>query len=269
DQYQGRVLALDHKTISKPVLKNLQVLAEALPSGDGKLCLDVLAVSRGGLVARGLVEGLAALVQTTDGVPLSDRVQVRRVVLVATPNNGTPMGTNASALACLDRVRCEREDGKGGLGFSPDLSLLGSWGQEVFEHLFPGAAEMKKGSALLQTLNGYSGGGTTLSTFGGLAGPVYHAVAARFKATELGYRGCVEGVFNDTENDLVVPTAPCVNPTVRPGGVAASLFTLPVGRRHTFDEQAGVTHVDYFYRARTHRLIKAWLVDGVELTLPT
>jgi hypothetical protein len=263
------VLALDHKTISRPVLLNLQLLADALPVGNGKLCLDVLAVSRGGLVARGLVEGLAAQVQTQDGVPLSDRVQVRRVVLVATPNNGTPMGTNASGLACLDRVRCERQDGQSGVGFTPDLQLLGSWGQEVFEGLFPGAAEMKRGSALLQRLNGYLGPTTTLPTFDGLAAPVYHAVAAKFKATALGYKGCVEGVFDTTPNDLIVPTVPCVSPTVNAGGVAKGLFTLPNGRKHTFDESAEVTHVDYFYRARTHRLLKAWLVDGVELTLPT
>lgn len=270
ERYEGRVLALDHKTISRPVVKNLELLAEALPSGSGKLCLDVLAVSRGGLVARGLVEGLADEVQTSDGEPLSDRVQVRRVVLVATPNNGTPMGTNAGALVCLDRVRCERDDGQTGLGITPDLQILGSWGQELFEHLFPGAKEMKQGSELLQRLNGFSGvGGATLPSFGGLTGPVYHAVAARFQATALGYRGCVEGVFNDTPNDLVVPTRPCVNPNVQFGGVAAGLFALSDGRRYTFEEGAAVTHVDYFYRARTHRLIKAWLVDGVELSLQT
>lgn len=269
DQYGGRVIALEHKTISKPVVKNLQVLADALPSGDRALCLDVLAVSRGGLVARALVEGLADEVQTADGASLSDRVRVRRVVLVATPNNGTPMGTNASALACLDRVRCEREDGKAGLGFTPDLSLLGSWGQEVFEHLFPGAAEMKQGSALLQRLNGYSGATTTAQSFGGVPSPVYHAVAARFKARSLAYKGCVDGVFDDTANDLVVPTRPCVNPTLRAGSPAAALFTLSTGRSYTFDEGAEVTHVDYFYRARTHRLLKAWLIDGVELSLPT
>ncbi|MBK9371472.1 MAG: hypothetical protein IPN01_35115 [Deltaproteobacteria bacterium] len=269
DEYEGRVLALDHKTISKPVVKNLQLLAEAFPSGDGVLSLDVLAVSRGGLVARGLVEGLADEVLTAGGARLSARVKVRRVVLVATPNNGTPMGTNASALACLDRVRCEREDGQSGVGFTPDLQLLGSWGQEIFEGLFPGAKEMTPSSELLARLNGYSGAGTTLSAFGSLTGPVYHAVAAKFRATAIGYRGCVEGVFNDRDNDLVVPTLPCVNPTVNNGSVAKGLFTLPAGRKHTFDEGAAVTHSDYFYRARTHRLLKAWLIDGVELSLPT
>lgn len=269
DHYGGRVIALDHKTISRPVEENLQLLADSLPSGDGVLCVDILAVSRGGLVARGLVEGLAKTVFTPSGEALSDRVRVRRVALVATPNNGTPMGTSAGALACLDRVRCEREDGKSGVGFTPDLTLLGSWGQEVFEHLFPGAAQMRPGSALLQRLNGFSGTSTAIQTFGGVATPVYHAVAARFKATALSYRGCVDGVFDDTANDLIVPTRPCITPTVKAGGLAASLFTLSGGRKHTFEEDAEVTHVDYFFRARTHRLIKAWLMDGVELTLPT
>lgn len=83
NRYGGRVFAFDHPTLSVDPLENGKVLAGLL--GDGPtLDVDILAHSRGGLVARVLAE-LAGAAGT------ADRLRVRQIVFVATPNLGTPL----------------------------------------------------------------------------------------------------------------------------------------------------------------------------------
>ncbi|HWM21889.1 MAG TPA: CHAT domain-containing protein [Ilumatobacteraceae bacterium] len=83
-QYDGRVFAFDHPTLSIDPAENCRRLAEMLPA-DAGLEVDVLAHSRGGLVARMLTE-------RADDVGIgSGRLRVRQVVFVATPSHGTPL----------------------------------------------------------------------------------------------------------------------------------------------------------------------------------
>jgi hypothetical protein len=83
--YGNRIFAFDHFTVSRTPEENARTLLAALPKGP---CLfDVVTHSRGGLVLRTLVEDAAAL------GPNASRFQLGRAVLVASPNDGTPLAS--------------------------------------------------------------------------------------------------------------------------------------------------------------------------------
>jgi hypothetical protein len=84
--YGDRVFAFDHFTLSRTPEENARMLLESLP--DKTFAFDVITHSRGGMVLRNLVERSAAF------GPLSKRFRVGQVVLVASPNEGTPLATS-------------------------------------------------------------------------------------------------------------------------------------------------------------------------------
>jgi CHAT domain len=83
--YNDRIYAFNHFTVTRTPEENARMLLEGLP--DIEQTFDVITHSRGGLVLRTLVEQrpLLALVEA--------RFQVGRAVLVASPNQGTPLAT--------------------------------------------------------------------------------------------------------------------------------------------------------------------------------
>ena len=82
ERYEGRVLGYDHFTLSKSPEENAAGLVAALaPLRDQQVTLDVIAHSRGGLVARKLAE-LA--------LDPAHRITLDNVWLVGSPNLGTP-----------------------------------------------------------------------------------------------------------------------------------------------------------------------------------
>jgi CHAT domain-containing protein len=83
--YANRVFAFDHFTVSRTPEDNVRMLLEALP--DKPFQFDVVAHSRGGLVVRNLVERADVFDR------FAQRCRIGRVVLVAAPNEGTPLAT--------------------------------------------------------------------------------------------------------------------------------------------------------------------------------
>lgn len=84
-QYADRIFALDHFTISRTLEENALALLDQLPKGP--CVFDVITHSRGGLVLRTLVEMAKSL------GPNAPRFQLGRAVLVASPNDGTPLAS--------------------------------------------------------------------------------------------------------------------------------------------------------------------------------
>src|SRR5262245_12130686 len=85
--YGDRIFAFDHFTISRTPEENVRMLLSALP--DKTFNFDVITHSRGGLVLRNLVERAQAFGD------LSSRFALGRAILVAAPNEGTPLATPA------------------------------------------------------------------------------------------------------------------------------------------------------------------------------
>ena len=83
--YGDRIFAFDHFSISRTPEENVEMLLSGLP--DKTFTFDVITHSRGGLVLRNLVERPAAF-----GASAS-RFTLGRAVLVAAPNEGTPLAT--------------------------------------------------------------------------------------------------------------------------------------------------------------------------------
>src|SRR5688572_30116544 len=83
--YADRMFAFDHFSLSRTLEDNARMLLEALP--EQATTFDVITHSRGGLVLRNLVE------RGTHFGELSRRFKPGRVVLVASPNDGTPLAT--------------------------------------------------------------------------------------------------------------------------------------------------------------------------------
>jgi hypothetical protein len=83
--YGDRIFAFDHFTLSRTPEENARMLLEGLP--DQTTTFDVITHSRGGLVLRNLVE------RASEFDSLSRRFKLGRAVLVASPNEGTPLAT--------------------------------------------------------------------------------------------------------------------------------------------------------------------------------
>ena len=83
--YGDRMFAFNHFTISRTPEENARMLLEGLL--DQTFNFDVITHSRGGLVLRNLVERASAF------GPLARRFKLGRAVLVASPNDGTPLAT--------------------------------------------------------------------------------------------------------------------------------------------------------------------------------
>ena len=83
--YGEEIYAFNHFSISKTPEQNARELLAGLPNRE--LSFDVITHSRGGLVLRNLVERKSSL-----GTAAS-RFKLRHAVLVASPNDGTPLAT--------------------------------------------------------------------------------------------------------------------------------------------------------------------------------
>src|SRR5262245_12327089 len=189
--YGGRVFAFNHFSLSKTPLQNATELLQGLPNRPHEF--DVVTHSRGGLVLRSLVE--------IDHGPLSRRFRLGQAVLVAAPNEGTPLASPR---------RWDQTVG---------------WIANLLE-LFPDnpwtTAAGFVADAIVWLANRASGGipgigamdaaGEELARLQGPPGPPagsYSALAANYRASDSLWDIALDvGVdaFFATANDLVVPT---------------------------------------------------------------
>lgn len=83
--YSDRIFAFDHFSLSRTPEENGRMLLEGLP--EETTLFDVITYSRGGLVLRTVVE------RASKFGSLARRFRLGRAVLVASPNEGTPLAT--------------------------------------------------------------------------------------------------------------------------------------------------------------------------------
>ena len=242
-RYAGRLLALDHHTVSVTPGANIEWLAGALDAAGvhGPLVLDVVTHSRGGLVGRALAEQSAAL-----GV--GDRLAVRNLVMVAPPNAGTALADPEHLGALLDRMTNL-------LQFLPDngvtdtaaliLSVLKQLAVGMFGGL-EGITAMDPDGDYLTAFNDGSGSGAT-----------YRVVTADFEPSpgsslgRIARDGVTDLVFGATDNDLVVPTRGAYEVPGATGFPIADPFILPAS--------AGVDHCSFFGRPDVAKHLLDWL----------
>ncbi len=237
DTYADRVFAFDHFSLSRTPEQNARMLLEGLP--EQTTTFDVVTHSRGGLVLRNLVE------RRKQFGALARRFALGRAVLVASPNDGTPL---ASPKRWDDTI---------------------GWLANVLE-MFPdnpfttGAAFVANGivwlanhaSGDLPGLHSMDVDGDLIAAIQAPPGPpadAYSALVANYQPTEAVLQRLLDvGIdqFFASANDLVVPSE---------GGWRidrASGTFIPAARIGCFGPGGNlpldsVTHVDFFSHAET------------------
>ncbi len=278
------VLGFDHWTLSKDPEANARLLVEQLRSLDATLLtgrrIDVIAHSRGGLVARAFTELLS-----------EGESAVRNLIFMGTPNCGTDLanpenwGTLADTLVNMT--------GLDPTGFFGKLAGL-------LAELAVRGAETDIPGLLAQNPNESNSPGSFLSRLQQKAGIVglgepggtrirHSVIAADFepgpmtpnmagllkKAKELGFDSAADALFADC-NDLVVNTAHtwCLDQgrekkTGLPAGLdpervlvfspESSAITLPLGIESVITR--GVHHCNLFNQSVAQDRIKKWLSE--------
>jgi hypothetical protein len=242
-RYDGRVLAFDHPTVASSPVANVAWLSDRLAGlGLPRLEVDVLSHSRGGLVGRVLTEQ-AALGGS------SGRLDVRNLVMVATPNAGTALADVDHIGQLLDRLTTL-------LQLVPDngvtdaldviLAVLKQVATGVFSGLDGLMSMNPEGSFLTETLN-----------TPGEAAATYFAAAANFeppngsKLLRIARDHATDLVFGDVDNDLVVPTEGVF--TVPTAG------TFPVADPLVFAAADAVDHSGFWTRPELDERLATWL----------
>jgi hypothetical protein len=230
--YGDRIFAFNHFTVSRTPEENARMLLEGLP--DHTTTFDVITHSRGGLVLRNLVERARIF------GPRAQRFKLGRAVLVASPNDGTPLATPQRWHDTIGWV----------------ANLLELFPENPFT---TGAAFVADGlvwmarhaSGDLPGLHSMDGAGTPIAQLQSPPGPpenAYSALVANYNPTEkVLLRMLDTGIdqFFGSANDLVVPTAGGWH-VGQPGKVlipAARIGCFGAGGNLRGDS---VTHVDFF-----------------------
>ncbi|MDA0181904.1 caspase family protein [Solirubrobacter phytolaccae] len=239
--YGGRVLALDHFTLSHTPQQNVEWLLRQIPDATD-LELDIVCHSRGGLVSRTLAERQSAL-------SLGSRsLRVRRVIFVATPNAGTALADGAHLGDLLDTYTNV-------LNFVPDNGVT-----DVLEGIVTVAKMVAVGAMKgLDGLRSMVPDGEFqrwLNAGPKPQGTTYCALAADYEPTSPALRGFIadavmDTIFKQLGNDLVVPT----------DGVYAAngAASFPIADRHVFAKDAGVVHTNFFANRTAQDKLLTWL----------
>jgi hypothetical protein len=265
EYYDGRIYGFDHPTISVTPDENARWLLDHLERGE-TCTYDVIAHSRGGLVARSLLESIGAARRSAgsrssraaSGAGPGGRMLIDRVVLVGVPNLGSPLVPNAgnrsirpyeSFANWLTNV-AYLIPGKSLPWVTKFLAELIRCMAAGVKGVMPGVEAFAVGSDFLEKLNSPSP----------LGGPVYYAIGSNFEAPrDLVWKLVDAGadtIFRDAENDLTVSTSSATTAD-RP---------LPSTRRAVFSPferdpklKVNVHHFAYFKTAKCLNRIAAFL----------
>ncbi|MDA1093011.1 MAG: hypothetical protein O3A25_07055 [Acidobacteria bacterium] len=239
-QYDGRIFAFDHLTLSHDPKENLRWLVSQLPD-DVDLTLDIVCHSRGGLVSRLLSEKQAELSLG------ARRLRIGKVVFVGSPSAGT-------ALADPEHVGKVLDVFTNLMNFLPDngITEVMTMVVEVAKQLAVGALggldglqSMRPGGDFAKWLNAGARVGDTK----------YFAVASNVTPSDPGLRhfALSQGLKRvlQGDNDFVVPT----------DGVFAANGSgfFPIEDRLVLEGADAATHTKYFEDARVRGRILEWL----------
>lgn len=257
------VIAMDHKTLDNSIGQNVRELLDRLPT-NRKFVLDILAISRGALVARYLAEGHADAYMASRG----QSVEVRRVVFVGGANDGSPSaGSPGHPIANLTVARCmacrkcfSADTPKTRCCDSIALAELGSAIGILFsQDGLQGQKDLREDSAMIQLINRRNGGG-------GKALPpklTYHAIAGKYSCNQMNGCECNNNpIFDNKPNDLVVPFDSVCKPAL--GGDSAfksSANRFPISGGRLLEVKK--PHSELFKADKVSDQLLSWLDGGL------
>jgi hypothetical protein len=252
EAYQGRVISFDHPTVSESPKQNAEFfLSELWKHGTvgRQFEFDVLCHSRGGLVARAMIEKGNTLVP---GHPCT----FRKAYFVATPNQGTALADPKHMLEMIDlftNLITSFPDGATVFSLEVVLSLIKLVAYSGLRSL-PGLAAMAP-DGYVKELNEQE---TVSST-------KYAAAAAEFAPDLLSDESCVKSLLSammkrvfaqgehSVPNDLVVPSAGVYS--------ANGCALFPIQEPLTYGPDDRISHSGFFSNTRTIDSILRHFVD--------
>lgn len=242
--YGNRIYAFNHFSVSRSPQENAKALLSALP--DRLQVFDVVTHSRGGLVLRTLVERAA------DFGSLAARFQLGRAVLVASPNEGTPLATPdrwTQAIGWVANLLKIIEVIAPGNPFLTAADFVAEGIVWLAHHV----------SGDLPGLRSMDAGGDTIARLQAPPAPppnAYSALVANFQPDQTLWQRMLDaGVdqFYGGANDLVVPSEGGWR-VDRDGGRHVNpecVGCFGPGGNIARTETSGVTHGNFFHRAET------------------
>ncbi|HFE47592.1 MAG TPA: CHAT domain-containing protein [Nannocystis exedens] len=269
------VLGVDHRSLSRMPRENAAMIRDLLVANEWPHPpeLDVICFSRGGLVARELVERL---------LPVSEwPATVQKVIFVATTNAGTLLARPENLHDFIDiytTLACNVVRGLGlaaagvvGIVAGEIVSGIGALVKALVtcgldNAMIPGLAAMDPGGEVVRVLN------RTALPAREEPAPLYYQITSCFSAdtdaTALLRGGLADGakalvadriinqLYGGVESDLVVhnPSTATLHPDFRYSG-----------HLH-FDANPAVYHVNFFVQEPVHHQLTSWLeLDQVEI----
>jgi len=233
EKYAGRVAAFDHHSVSVTPEKNAELLAGLVPEG-AVLEVDLVTHSRGGLVGR--------------EIAAAGGLDVRGLVMVASPNAGTILADRKHLSDLLDRITDLAQ-------FVPDNGVTDTLGIvfAVVKQLAVGAVGGLDGIMAMNPAENY------LTELNGRPATdvVVRAVAADYEPprgaplARVARDGATDFVFKAADNDLVVPTEGCWNVEDAAG--------FPIDERLVLESSASVDHNSFFRQAEVAQQLLSWL----------
>lgn len=245
EEYEGRVLAFDHPTIGTAPRENAVQLLNLLEGQGWEL--DIVAHSRGGLVARFLIEQANAL-----GL-MPGKLAVRRVVFAGVPNAGTPLADMDHMQDFVDTYTTMINVLGRGIPAAAALGTIIALVKQIAASAFNGLDGLTSmdpdGEFLTGTLNI------------GPAGPeAYFALASNYEPPPgsglSAFRNALTDKIFQAENDLIVPTK-----GVFELSRGATTARFPVLTRRRFEAADSVDHSAFFRHPAGAAQIFTWLTE--------
>jgi CHAT domain-containing protein len=229
--YQGRVLAYDHFTVTKDPLQNAKDLLRALQQAPVNATFDVLCHSRGGIVARSVIEQL----DHTPGM-------FEKVFFAGTPNAGSRLADSSHLVDMLDvftNLLTMIPDGPVAFSIEVILAIIKLLAYAGAREL-PGIAAMSTSGYIPDVLNrGQRGGAYAAAATNYEPDPDHDN--AFFNGRFADY--IIDSVFDNKANDLVVPTDGVWKKNGHP--------SFPIQNPLLFDKSDRVWHTEFFRRQET------------------
>ena len=243
--YDGRVIAFDHLSISEDPRENIDWLIDKIPPGQ-TLDVDVVAHSRGGLVAR-------SLAQRGDGLPGNRRINVHRMALVGAVNNGTILADVSHWNDLVDTLSTVLNIA--GIAVGETLDLVLSFVRQIALAAYPelrGLSAMVPGGQFLSAFNGEARGTTE-----------YLAIGSNYEPTDRRLKSWANDVVKDLifeghPNDAMVRMDSICGSTV-----AGEFLRTDLAEVIEVEETAGVEHSGYFANDKVGDGLVAWLQAGL------
>jgi len=240
-QYEGRVFAFDHPTLTQTPKENIDTLLASIPDGLA-LDVDIVCHSRGGLVSRVLAERHEQLAFGTR------RVSVHNVIFVGSPNAGTRLCEEDFLPDYLDTVMnlLLKVQTPGAADIAAAVVMLAKITAAGLYSALTGIHSMQPDGPFGEWLNLGARSDTTR----------YFALTSNYKPVDLALGRLATyvlagRVFKGARNDLVVPT----------DGVFAAngSSAFPIADMVAFDGKDGIPHTGFFSDPRVTTQIGSWL----------